>query len=99
MLLQILQSTDKWWGIDKILHLIAGFVIALIVTVLTDDAEMGFSTGVGSAATKEIFDAMHPDKHTPSFKDFTVGSVGALFGAAVGKWIITHKQLFGTLLT
>lgn len=99
VLLKILQSSDSWTGPDKILDLVAGFVVSLVVTVLTEDAEIGFSTGVGSAAVKVIFNTANSKKDACSFKDFTIGSLGALFGTALGRWVIHNKQLFGTLLT
>jgi hypothetical protein len=62
---------------DKLLHLIAGFVIALLGTML-----FGKVTGLGLAvitgAAKEFYDYHNPKKHSVELLDFVATFVGGL---------------------
>jgi hypothetical protein len=62
---------------DKLLHLIAGFVIALLGTML-----FGKVTGLGLAvitgAAKEFYDYHNPKKHSVELLDFVATFVGGV---------------------
>jgi uncharacterized membrane protein YeaQ/YmgE (transglycosylase-associated protein family) len=62
---------------DKLLHLIAGFVIALVGTMLFDKIT-GLGLAVIAGAFKEIYDYHNPKKHSVEFLDFIATVVGGV---------------------
>jgi hypothetical protein len=71
---------------DKQLHFICGFIIAAVLTPF-----IGFYAVVIVAIIallKEIYDALHPDKHTPDFWDWVATSLGGVLGYTLISYII-----------
>jgi uncharacterized membrane protein YdcZ (DUF606 family) len=63
---------------DKQMHFICGFIIAAVLTPF-----IGFYAVVVVAIIallKEIYDALHPDKHTADFWDWVATTLGGLVG-------------------
>ena len=66
---------------DKQMHFISGFIIAAVLTPF-----IGFYAVVVVAIIallKEIYDALHPDKHTADFWDWVATILGGLVGFVV----------------
>lgn len=63
---------------DKVLHFIAGVVITFLCSLYLTPL---FAASVGAFAgfAKEIYDSLHPEKHTADFYDF----IATVFGAFV----------------
>jgi uncharacterized protein YfiM (DUF2279 family) len=85
-----LTVQDSWTGPDKIKHLGAGFVAAVVVTIVAVDPFLGFAAGAAVAAGKELWDAANSATNTASVKDFVVTVVGAVGGSVVGNFIIDN---------
>lgn len=80
------------WGVDKMLHIAAGCLIALVVSVFFG---LGWGLGVGVAAgfLKESYDFVmnswsekhgKPDTHDVDIYDFIATVFGTAIGLAVG---------------
>jgi len=63
---------------DKQMHMLCGFIIAAVLTPF-----IGFYAVIVVAIIallKEIYDALHPDKHTADFWDLLVTIAGGALG-------------------
>lgn len=86
-------NADEWTGKDKMQHAIAGAAVGGITTFATDRASWGCAAAVVVGAGKEAYDAMHPDKHTASFKDFAVTAIGGCISAGITGLTITPNKV------
>lgn len=84
---------DEWTGPDKVKHAIAGAAVGGITTLVSDRASWGCAASVVVGAGKEAYDAMHPDKHTASFKDFAVTSLAGCATAGIAGLVITPRSV------
>ena len=80
---------DSWSGTDKIAHVGAGFLPAVIVGEHYKDPWLGFWAGVGISAAIEVIGAASGGVCSP--KDFAAGFVGAAIGAGTAYVIIQHQ--------
>lgn len=87
------------YGIDKLYHLIAGLLIALVVSIFCG-VGWGLFSGLWAGAVKEgldyainVWDASHdlPKTHDVDFKDFLATAIGACLGAAVALAFGLHR--------
>ncbi len=79
---------DEWTGQDKTLHFLGGAAVGAAVTIATKRQDYGLAAGIGVGLVKELYDAQHRDKHTPSIKDFVATAAGAALGAYVGGLVV-----------
>jgi hypothetical protein len=63
---------------DKQMHFLSGFIIAAVLTPFIGAYSIVVVAII--ALLKEIYDARHPDKHTPDFLDWVVTVLGGLVG-------------------
>ena len=66
---------------DKFMHFISGAIIAAVLTPF-----IGFYAVVVVAIIallKEIYDALHPDKHTADFWDWVATTLGGVVGFVI----------------
>lgn len=82
-------ADESWTAPDKQLHFGVTAVGSAACAVAKRRQDACMWLGVGVAAAKEVYDAQHRDKHTPSIRDFIAGAAGAYLGAKLGGWIIT----------
>jgi hypothetical protein len=69
--------------VDKFMHFICGLVIAALLTPFIGAYSILVVAVI--AALKEIYDALHPDKHTADIWDW----VATVLGGVLGMLIIT----------
>lgn len=75
-----MKFDDKWTGPDKNKHIIGGFAISLVVS-LVFGAEIGFAVGAAVAFAKEFVYDLALKKGTCSFQDLVVTLGGSAVGA------------------
>ncbi len=63
---------------DKQMHFLSGFIIAAVLTPFIGAYSILVVAVI--AALKEIYDALHPDKHTADFWDWVATVLGGLVG-------------------
>jgi hypothetical protein len=63
---------------DKQMHFLSGFIIAAVLTPFIGAYSILVVAVI--AALKEIYDALHPDKHTADFWDLLVTIAGGALG-------------------
>lgn len=63
---------------DKQMHMLCGFIIAAVLTPLIGFYAVAVVAII--ALLKEIYDALHPDKHTADFWDWVATTLGGLVG-------------------
>ena len=76
-----LYIQNKYVPLDKFMHFICGFIIAAVLTPF-----IGFYAVVVVAIIallKEIYDALHPDKHTADIWDWVATTLGGLVGFVI----------------
>jgi hypothetical protein len=66
---------------DKQMHFLSGFIIAAILTPIIGAYSILVVAVI--AALKEIYDSLHPDKHTADFLDWAATVLGGLIGFVV----------------
>jgi hypothetical protein len=66
---------------DKQMHFIGGLVIAALLTPFIGAYSIVVVAVI--AALKEIYDALHPDKHTADFLDWVATSLGGVLGMLI----------------
>jgi hypothetical protein len=66
---------------DKQAHALAGFIIAAVLTPFIGAYSILVVAII--AALKEIYDYMHPDKHTADFWDWVATTLGGVVGFVV----------------
>lgn len=66
--------------LDKLQHFIGGAIIALIITLLFQDALIGLGVAILVGVAKEGYDFCHPDKHTCDVWDFIATAIGGVAG-------------------
>lgn len=81
-------QADDWTGKDKAQHAQAGALIGGIAAAAAQSPTVGCLMSAGAGLAKEIYDAQHPDKHTASFKDFTITSLAGCLTAKVSGLVI-----------
>lgn len=79
---------DDWTGKDKAGHAQAGALIGGIAAAAAQSPTVGCLMAAGAGLAKEAYDAQHPDKHTASFKDFTITSLAGCLTAKVSGLVI-----------
>ena len=84
---------------DKKLHFIAGFIIALIGSLIFKGFDpfyplLGFLLGVIAGAAKELIWDYTLDKGTPEMQDFFATAGGSIVGAIVGAFAVWIISLF-----
>lgn len=84
---------ERWTDPDKQIHFGLTAAGSAVCTIATGQADPCLWAGVAVAAAKEVYDAQHRDKHTPSVRDFLAGAAGAYVGAKFGGWIITPRSI------
>ena len=65
---------------DKVLHFVAGVLIAAFASYLFG-AMTGLALGLAVGAGKELHDYLRPENNTPDIWDFIATAVGAVIGA------------------
>ena len=71
---------------DKQMHFICGLVIAVLLTPFIGAYSILVVAVI--AALKEIYDALHPDKHTADIWDWVATSLGGVLGYTLISYII-----------
>jgi hypothetical protein len=71
---------------DKQMHMLSGFIIAAVLTPFIGAYSILVVAVI--AALKEIYDALHPDKHTADFWDWVATSLGGVLGYTLISYII-----------
>ena len=71
---------------DKQMHFIGGLVIAALLTPFIGAYSIVVVAII--ALLKEIYDALHPDKHTADFWDWVATTLGGLFGGLLTKLVL-----------
>jgi hypothetical protein len=66
---------------DKQMHFIGGLVIAALLTPFIGAYSILVVAVI--AALKEIYDALHPDKHTADIWDWVATSLGGVLGMLI----------------
>jgi heme/copper-type cytochrome/quinol oxidase subunit 4 len=66
---------------DKQMHFICGFIIAAVLTPFIGAASVFIVAII--AALKEIYDFLHPDKHTADIWDWVATTLGGVVGFVV----------------
>jgi heme/copper-type cytochrome/quinol oxidase subunit 4 len=66
---------------DKFMHFICGFIIAAVLTPFIGAYSILVVAII--AALKEIYDYMHPDKHTADIWDWVATTLGGVVGFVV----------------
>lgn len=79
-------TRDKWTGVDKNMHFVAGAFIGVGATVKFRDPLAGFAAGVAVGALKELSDSRGGG--TCSLQDFAVTAIGAALGVYGSAWLI-----------
>ena len=68
--------------LDKLLHLLAGVVIALALGYVAP-WWIGLALATTIGAAKEMYDSLHTDRHTPDVWDFVVTAFGGIVGSLI----------------
>lgn len=71
---------------DKVLHILAGLIIAAATTCLP--WLVSLAAVVLIASTKEFYDLKHPDKHTPEIMDLYATLAGGIVGIIAIRTVI-----------
>jgi hypothetical protein len=66
---------------DKQMHFTCGFIIAAVLTPFIGAASVFIVAII--AALKEVYDYMHPDKHTADIWDWVATSLGGVLGMLI----------------
>ena len=66
-------------GADKICHILVGFIVAIIVTLLTSQPIIGLGAGVTLGIAKELFDYTKKDNKF-NFFDMFATFLGTIIG-------------------
>ena len=66
---------------DKQMHFTCVFIIAAVLTPFIGAASVFIVAII--AALKEVYDYMHPDKHTADFMDWVATTLGGVVGFVV----------------
>jgi uncharacterized membrane protein YdcZ (DUF606 family) len=66
---------------DKQMHMLSGFIIAAVLTPFIGAYSILVVAVI--ALLKEIYDALHPDKHTADFWDWVATVLGGVVGFVV----------------
>lgn len=66
---------------DKQMHFISGFIIAAVLTPFIGAYSIAVVAVI--ALLKEIYDYLHPDKHTADFWDWVATTLGGIVGFVV----------------
>ena len=66
---------------DKQMHFLSGFIIAAVLTPFIGAYSILVVAVI--AALKEIYDALHPDKHTADIWDWVATSLGGVLGMLI----------------
>lgn len=82
---------DRWVGQDKTQHFWAGAAMAAGVTLVTQDAQIGFWTSSAVALAKELVDQRNPMRQC-SLQDFLATVAGAGVGAAGARLLIVPTR-------
>lgn len=64
--------------IDKLLHLLVGYLISDLAFEITSDIALTVSLSILVAAGKGVHDYFNRDSHTPELADFLVTVLGAV---------------------
>ncbi len=67
--------------VDKFLHFTCGFIIAAVLTPFIGAYSILVVAVI--AALKEIYDYLHPDKHTADIWDWVATSLGGVLGMLI----------------
>lgn len=62
--------------LDKKLHFICGFIICFIIGLY--NAQLGLVACAAAGAGKEMFDFLHPEKHSVELMDFIATCCGGI---------------------
>jgi len=81
---------ESWGGKDKWQHALVGAGTGAVFTKITDDWRYGCAAAAAVGLAKEIYDRKHRDRHTPSFKDFSVTAA-----AGCGSSIVVAPNYIG----
>lgn len=74
---------------DKTLHLFIGAIVAAIVYIVTGgNVTLSILAAVVIGLLKEMYDALHPQKHTVDFLDFVVTGLGGVLFVVAFKAVI-----------
>lgn len=84
------SAQDSWTGKDKLYHAIIGGAVGAGVTKATDDWRYGCAAATAVGIAKELYDARHRDRHTPSWRDAAVTAA-----AGCGTSIIVAPNYIG----
>lgn len=71
---------------DKVYHVIAGFVIAFLVAAYFASPVAGVMAAAVAGVAKEMWDAKHPG-HTSEIKDAIATIIGGILGGVAGYWV------------
>jgi len=66
---------------DKQMHLMSGFLIAVVLTPFIGWASILWVSAI--AIVKEIYDYEYKSIHTPDFYDWIATTLGGIFGTAI----------------
>ena len=77
---------DSRVPVDKQMHLMSGFLIAVVLTPFIGAYAILVVSTI--ALLKEIYDLLHKDKHTPDVWDWVATSLGGLFGGLLTKLVL-----------
>ena len=72
------MNIKQWFKQDKLLHFIAGQLIALIVFFFSDSIVFALIVTAAIGAIKELYDS-DSETHTADFKDFIATVAGGVF--------------------
>ena len=84
---KLLTFMNKWLGklyipcsipADKQMHFLSGFILGIILTPFIGWASILWVSAI--ACAKEIYDYIHPDKHTADIWDWVATSLGGVAG-------------------
>ena len=84
------DANDRWTGVDKGMHFVAGGAIAMGVTAQTGSETKGFLAGAGVGILKEIADS-RGSGHC-SLQDAVVTALGAYVGAKAGRFVFERRD-------
>ena len=66
---------------DKFMHFLSGFILGIILTPFIGWASILWVSAI--ACAKEIYDYIHPDKHTADIWDWVATSLGGILGMVI----------------
>jgi putative lipoprotein len=81
-------DSDPWFAKDKYQHFGASAVLGLASSAVIEDKKTAFAVAMVPGILKEVYDAHHRDKHTPSWRDLAWDAAGAWVGVHVGNLMI-----------